>query len=55
MDYEREILVILDCNGDRVPESQVEFLGIEEDIQGRDILSFVCPVCQEPHKSLRLG
>jgi len=36
-------------------EDAVEFVNIEEDIQGRDLLTFVCPVCKESKKSYRLG
>jgi hypothetical protein len=36
-------------------ENDVEFLQIEEDMQGRDTLTFMCPVCKKPAKSLRLG
>jgi len=34
-------------------ERKVEFLNIEEDIQGRDVLMFVCPACGSEVKSLR--
>jgi hypothetical protein len=36
-------------------ENKVEFLNIEEDMQGRDILTFGCPKCKETQKSLRRG
>lgn len=36
-------------------EAKVEFLGIEEDFQGRDVMSFVCPTCKEETKSYRRG
>jgi hypothetical protein len=35
---EKTIYVIV--NGDKVDEQEVEFLGIEEDFQGRDLLTF---------------
>jgi hypothetical protein len=53
--YERRITVLLSCNGQRVNEQDVEFLGIAEDIQGRDVLTFTCPICCEIHRSLRFG
>lgn len=53
--YQRAIQVALSCNGDRVDEKDVTFLNIEEDFQGRDLLTFTCPVCSETHKSYRLG
>lgn len=31
--------------------TEVEFLNVEEDIQGRDVMYFVCPVTQEQAKS----
>ena len=36
-------------------EADVEFVGIEEDIQGRDLLEFVCPDCGETVKAYRRG
>lgn len=53
--YQRVIRVVLSCNGDRIDERKVEVLNIEEDIQGRDVLTFKCPECKQTHKSLRLG
>jgi hypothetical protein len=49
------IYVVLRCNGDRVDESTVETLDIAEDIEGRDVLTFKCPVCGQRHESLRFG
>jgi hypothetical protein len=49
------IRVRLACSGDMVSESNVKFEGIEEDIEGRDILTFGCPECGEIHRSLRFG
>ena len=37
-----------------VDESTVEFVNIEEDMQGRDVLTFVCK-CGLPGESLRTG
>ena len=31
---------------------KVKFLDIEEDMQGRDVMKFVCPVTNKPTKSL---
>lgn len=36
-------------------ESKVKFENIEEDIQGKDILYFECPVCKTQQKSHRVG
>ena len=34
-------------------ENKVEFLGISEDIMGRDRLAFVCPKCKKEQESYR--
>jgi hypothetical protein len=49
------LVVILACNKNRVKVDSVEFLDIEEDIQGRDVITFKCPVCSANHKSYILG
>ena len=36
-------------------EKKVEFVGIKEDIQGRDLLTFVCPDCGNTCESYRFG
>jgi RNase P subunit RPR2 len=36
-------------------EEKVEFVDIEEDIQGYDILTFTCPKCGKIKKSKRLS
>ena len=41
--------------GEHHSTAQIEFLNIEEDIQGRDIMSFTCPVENESTKSLVFG
>lgn len=38
-----------------IDEKQVEFINIEEDIQGHDILTFKCPKCNTEQKSKRFG
>ena len=52
--YERYVSVILPCTGDKVKEEDVEFLNIQEDFQGRDLLTYVCPECGEQHDSYRV-
>lgn len=47
--------VILACNGERVMESDVEFLDISEDAAGADLLRFRCPQCGADHHSNRYG
>lgn len=39
----------------RLREDEVEFLGIEEDFEGADVLTFRCPLCKQVHKSRRYG
>lgn len=41
--------------GETHDERKVQFENIEEDIQGRDVLTFVCPGCDKTVKSLRRG
>ena len=36
-------------------EEDTEFVGIEEDFQGADILEFICPTCMMVRKSRRYG
>ena len=45
------IVICPECN-EKHSTTEVEFLNIEEDIQGRDVMYFVCPVTKTPTKSL---
>lgn len=45
-------IVKLPCSGDFESVDNVEFLNIEEDFQGRDVMTFGCPMCGNHHKSL---
>lgn len=54
-EYERPIMVTLSCVQEAVPESLVAIENIEEDFQGRDVITFICPECGETHKSLRFS
>lgn len=36
-------------------EEDTKFVDIEEDIQGADVLTFICPVCGKKRKSRRYG
>jgi hypothetical protein len=38
-----------------VDEKEVEFLNIEEDIEGKDLLTFVCHICKTKNKSHRVA
>ena len=51
MDNQRQSVVILECNQDRVSTEEVGFLNIEEDFYGRDLMTFTCPECGERHQS----
>jgi len=42
------------CN-DYVDEDDTEFVNIEEGMQGEDILTFICPICNTRQRSRRLG
>lgn len=49
------VYVTTACDHDMLPEEEVEFLNIEEDIQGQDLLTFLCPKCRAIHKSYRVA
>jgi hypothetical protein len=51
----RPIQVRLECTGEFVEESEVEFLDISENIFGEDVMLYLCPVCGEEHESKRFG
>ena len=38
-----------------IDENDTEFVNIEEDMQGADILTFICPKCKNEQKSRRYG
>ena len=49
------IMLIQECNSERVDEQDVNCTNIEEDMQGKDVVTFICLSCNKEHKSLRLG
>jgi len=55
LDNHIQVLLVQTCNSERIDEQDVECLNVEEDIQGRDIVTFKCPECGTEHKSVRLG
>jgi len=57
MKYKYEKAIYVNCTfcKDRYDEKEVKFIDIEEDIQGRDIMTFECPVCKNEVRSLRFG
>jgi len=42
------------CKKD-MDELKTDIQGIEEDIQGKDVLTFICPICKTVQKSFRRG
>ena len=47
---ERFVVICPEC-GEKHLTTEVEFLNIEEDIQGRDVFFFKCPVTRQDTKS----
>jgi len=50
--HDRETCVVLTCTNEMVSANGLQFENIEEDMEGRDRVTFVCPACNERHKSL---
>lgn len=54
--FEPEVLIFCKKCDRWIPERvSPDILNIEEDIQGRDLLSFICPYCNTVQKSYRKG
>lgn len=53
--FPRGCKLYLSCSGDHVRETTVTIDGVEEDIQGADVVTFTCPQCGERHRSRRYG
>ena len=51
----REIRVLALCEKLMIDESEVELTNIEENEMGEDVVTFICPICDEVHKSRRFG
>ena len=54
----RQSKVLIPCNRDWLNEADIpdkNIITIEEDEQGEDVLTFMCPVCNHKHKSRRYG
>lgn len=51
----RPVLVRCPRCGEVHNESDVVFIDIAEDMEGRDVLTFTCPHCGEDVQSLRFG
>lgn len=50
--YSPQPQVMLRCSNEWSKAKGIEFLNIEEDFYGRDVVTFVCPECGLEHKSL---
>lgn len=50
-------MVIAQCDRSRIEfePGAIDFLDIEEDFDGADIVTFECPICGEQHKSRVYG
>ena len=48
---EQFIVLCPECSSEHLT-TEVEFLNIEEDIQGRDVMYYICPVTNTNTKSL---
>ena len=55
MSWEERITVRCQKCKDDVYEDNTEFVNIEEDIMGVDILVFICPKCKTEQRSYRRG
>ncbi len=53
--YETSILVICPHCKQYLNEEEVEFINLEEDMEGKDRLTFKCPLCHKEGTSHRLG
>ena len=47
---ERFVVICPECSEEHLT-TEVEFLNIEEDIQGRDVFFFKCPITRQDTKS----
>jgi len=53
--YRKKIYVRCKKCDEWIDEDKTKFVNIEEDFQGRDILTFKCHQCETVQKSIRLG
>ena len=53
-EYSPIVVFCTECN-EWMAEADTTFEGIEEDFQGRDLLSFECPMCKSIQTSYRVG
>jgi len=51
--FRKGAIVMRDCDKERLPLAEAgEFENVEEDILGRDNVTFRCKACGQSHKSL---
>jgi hypothetical protein len=53
--YKKKIKVNCQTCRKWVDEELTTFVNIEEDIQGADVLTFICPYCRQEQKSKRFA
>lgn len=46
-----QMYVTLSCNKEEASVEEIEVENIEEDIYGADVVTYLCPLCEEYHKS----
>lgn len=49
------MIVTCPCCKEQYRSGEVETVNIEEDFEGRDVVTFVCPECKKEVKSLVRG
>jgi hypothetical protein len=56
-DWEPPRLILVFCEkcDEWMGENETKFENIEEDVQGRDVLTFKCPDCKTKQKSIRIA
>ena len=53
--YHKIIRVYARCIMAYIDEVDVEFVDVQEDFEGKDVLTYICPHCLEEHQSKRFG
>lgn len=56
-DWEEDFLPVevhIPCKDIYIDEDSVKVVNIQEDMQGKDLLTFICPECGEEHTSYSL-
>ena len=53
-EYSPIVVFCTECD-EWMAEADTTFEGIEEDFQGRDIITYKCPLCKSTQTSYRVG